>query len=639
MIGRTSDIRILYKTWLVAIGILTTSISYAQEEEVTQLDEVEVVANEISKFGAGASISTLDSTIIGNYEQVSIATLLSSQSTLFIKQYGQGMLASASFRGTGAGHTLVQWNGLQVGYPFLGQSDFSVMPLAFTNQIVLLHGASSARYGTGAIGGSIHLKNNTPVDGLHVGLNQSVGSFATSNTSFELSNSGDKGFILVRGLHTFSKNDFPVRSTSGISIGRQINAGYSIRGGLIEGKYFLNPSTWMHLNIQSTYTDRDLQPAIGSTANDHQYDTNFWTSLAFTHQFRSGEVTARYGYLFDKIDFNGNATVSYQQVGDISLSNDLTNWLITEIGINTRWVDVRSPYYTGSKSNELRSGIYASATAEITRALKSSINLRQTFNTGYTIPFTPSIGVEYSVLHNTKWELGISGQLAKGYKVPTLNDRFWVPGGNPDLEPEESLNAEFGIHLSKHEDQPIWLDLTGYKMWVNNWILWLPQGTFWSPENKRKVEGEGIELELGTKKNIGDLHTKYWVNYAFTKSTNMEALDAYDRSAGKQLPYVPLHNGNVNVLFSIKSWSIYANTVFTGKRYTTTDNENAVPGYVLVNAGISKNFNLNSWDLRAYLNLNNITNTNYQSVNNRAMPGINVQAGAKINFHTINKTK
>lgn len=638
MDSRTSNIYLLHKTWLVAACLFMSGIAHAQEK-ITELDEVEVVASEIGKFGVGANITTMDSTVIGNYEQASLATLLGTQSTLYIKQYGQGMLASASFRGTGAGHTIVRWNGLQVGYPFLGQSDFSVIPLAFTNQVILMHGASSARYGTGAIGGAINLQSTPPARGTNITLNQSLGSFGTSNSFVQFSQSSKKGYVRIGGMYNVSENDFPSRSETGAPLGKQANAGYAISGGVLEGSYFLSPSTSLHLNVQATFTNRNLQPAIGSTANDNQKDGNLWTSLAVTHLTKTGELKAQYGYLSDRIDYNGSVTNSYQHVGTISFSNDLTNWLVTDVGINTRWVEVITPNYDEGKANETRAGLYASVTASITNRLKSSLSLRQTFVTGFEVPFTPSIGLEYALIENKKWNLDLLSQVAKGYKVPTLNDRFWVPGGNPNLLPEESMNAELGIKFTKKTEFPLWIHFTGYKMWVDNWILWLPQGALWSPVNKRKVEGDGIELEMGTEKKVGMLRTKYWLNYAFTKSTNVEALDTYDRSAGKQLPYVPYHNGNINVLIGLNGWSFLANAVFTGKRFTTTDNENKVPGYILLNASVSRSFVLNHLNLRAYLNVNNVTNTNYQSVNNRAMLGIYFQAGVKINFNSKDKTQ
>ena len=43
----------------------------------------------------------------------------------------------------------------------------------------------------------------------------------------------------------------------------------------------------------------------------------------------------------------------------------------------------------------------------------------------------------------------ISGRVnfSRNFRAPTLNERYWQPGGNPDLEPEESYNIEAGITL------------------------------------------------------------------------------------------------------------------------------------------------------------------------------------------------
>lgn len=604
------------------------------QERVTQLQEVEILAEKLSKFGVGASITELDSTLLKNYGRQSLADVLATTSSVYLKQYGAGMLASISFRGTGAGHTNVRWNGLQVGYPFLGQADFSTIPMEFIGDVSLLHGSSSARYGTGAIGGLVNLTNKVPQQGLTASINQSVGSFGTTNTFLQLTKAGGKGYVRLAGLYNRSDNNFKVRYSSGEPLDRQTNANYGVKGGLLEAKYNLTERSSLQLNIQNTYTDRNLQPSIGAVSSDNQKDQNLWSSLEFTQVLAQGELSLNYGYLFDQINFNGSITDSYQHVLQGAISTDLKPWLAIEAGGNSTWVEVQTPNYTSGSANELRGGAFVSVTLSSGNRFETSINLRQSFVSGYAIPFTPSIGVAYKLYDFNHWDVKLRSQLSKGYKVPSLNDRFWVPGGNPELLPEESVNAEVGLDITKGKH--FWANTTAYKMWVDNWILWLPQGAIWSPENKRKVEGNGAEFELGIKQTLGKAKVRYWLTYAYTKSTNVEALDVYDRSAGKQLPYVPLHNGNINAQFQVKGWSCLVNGKFTGRRFTTTDNESYVPGYVLINLRFSKHMQWEYWAAHAYINLNNLTNTNYQSVSNRAMPGINLLAGIKI---SLNKSK
>lgn len=620
--------------FLLALFIVSgMSMSFAQDQ-VTELEEVEISATAIQKFGVGATISTIDTFIIENNKQNSLAQLIATQSSAYIKQYGAGMLASISFRGTGAGHTTFQWNGLQVGYPFLGQTDLSLIQMDFIDEVNLVHGSASARFGTGAIGGTVELKSNDPKEGISILVNQSMGFFGTSNSSIHFSKGGNHGYIKVGGFYKKSENNFPYKSSGGKKLGNQANADYSISGGHLSAKYVLNKNNSFDIQLQGTYANRNLQPSIGSTSNNNQIDNNFWSTIKYANIFSSGFSAIQYGFLYDNINYNGSITYSNQHKIDATYEYDFHPNISIELAANSTFVEVITPFYNSGTANEKRANLFSSMRWMAYNNLIFRLNLRQSFVTGYKIPFTPSIGFDFRAVNSTLWGFNVVGQFSKGYKVPTLNDRFWVPGGNLDLNPEESVNAEIGAVLKNKGNIPFWIKTTAYQLWVENWILWLPNGAIWSPENKRKVKGFGLEFESGIEKHISqEVQLKAWLNYAYTKSTNQEALDEYDRSAGKQLPYVPFHNGNITTQINTGNWDFQLNGVFTGKRFITADNETEVPGYAILNVITGYTFSLHTVKARAYINANNITNTNYQSIINKAMPGINFLAGVRINFN------
>lgn len=628
-------IKKLYRPFVLLITLLlvfSINMSFAQEQ-ITELDEVEITASHIQKYGVGSNISEIDTVFIEQNKQSSLAHLLTTQSSVYIKQYGAGMLSTIAFRGTGAGHTTFQWNGLQVGYPFLGQADLSLMPLDFIDEINLVHGSASARFGTGAIGGTVDMRSNFPVDGFAISAMQSFGSFGAINSTLQISQSGGRGYFKIGGFYKQAKNDFPFKSSTGKPLGNQKNADYSISGIQLNGKINLKGANSLDFQLQTIMADRNLQASIGSTSKNNQIDNNVWSSLQYKHLMNNGFATLQYGFLYDEINYNGSNTTSNQHKAIGLIELNLLNNLSSEFGASSTWVKVNTPFYENSEAHEIRANLYGSILWLPINRLKLSLNLRKAFVTDYTIPFTPSLGIDFDVVRSPLWQLNAISQLAKGYKVPTLNDRFWVPGGNSNLAPEESINAEVGFQLRNTSDTPFWIKTTTYQLWVNNWILWLPNGAIWSPENKRKVKGVGLEFESGIDKQIGDIGLKGWMNYAYTRSTNREALDEYDRSADKQLPYVPFHNGNFTGQLSVGKWQFQLNTSVTGKRFITTDNETEVPGYALLNIRTSYYIKMKQWDTRFYLDANNITNTNYQSIINKAMPGINFLAGAQINFN------
>ena len=91
----------------------------------------------------GTTKTVLDTLILRESITNSLADILSQSTSIFIKSYGRGTMATASFRGSSPSHTQVLWNGININSPMLGQVDFSMIPSFFVDDMTLWHGASS----------------------------------------------------------------------------------------------------------------------------------------------------------------------------------------------------------------------------------------------------------------------------------------------------------------------------------------------------------------------------------------------------------------------------------------------------------------------------------------------------------------
>ena len=67
------------------------------------------------------------------------------QSPVYLKNYGQGQLATLSIRGNGASQTQVFWNGFKINSPTLGQTDLSLLPTFFLNSATLNYSGASSK--------------------------------------------------------------------------------------------------------------------------------------------------------------------------------------------------------------------------------------------------------------------------------------------------------------------------------------------------------------------------------------------------------------------------------------------------------------------------------------------------------------
>src|SRR6476469_9204389 len=100
----------------------------------------------------------MDTLTLARYNTTSVSDLLSNQSTVHIKSYGNGNIATTSLRGGSSYQTALLWNGLNIQNAMLGMPDLSIIPTLFFDNVTVEYGGGSALWGSGAVGGCIHLQ-------------------------------------------------------------------------------------------------------------------------------------------------------------------------------------------------------------------------------------------------------------------------------------------------------------------------------------------------------------------------------------------------------------------------------------------------------------------------------------------------
>ena len=176
-----------FALWFVSI------LSFAAPQDTVVLAEVGVHASALDRFSAGQTLISYDKNTLARYHARSLGDLLQETSPIFVRQYGAGMLASPSFRGTSPGHTALFWNGIPLNSISLGQSDLSILPVQATDRVEVHFGSAAALFGNEAIGGSVHLSTSPPQEkGGSGSLSQTVGSFGLAQTSVTAGYGADK---------------------------------------------------------------------------------------------------------------------------------------------------------------------------------------------------------------------------------------------------------------------------------------------------------------------------------------------------------------------------------------------------------------------------------------------------------------
>jgi len=263
---------------------------------------------------------------------------------------------------------------------------------------------------------------------------------------------------------------------------------------------------------------------------------------------------------------------------------------------------------------------------------KMNINLRQDFVENYLVPFTPSIGLEGKIYKIVSAKINVS----RNFRVPTFNDKYWVPGGNVNLKPESSWNEEvsliFDMYLEKFRNKTGMI-FTLYNSNVDDWILWKPEGLYWSAQNIQKVWSRGFEAEYKSTFSIQPVEIQFIGGYTYARSTNEKKLSENDQTYQKQLMYIPETRYFFTGTLGFMGFMVSYNQSFTGERYVTRDNKEQLPAYSLGNISLLKKIALGNQFLDFSFEINNVWDVNYQAVQYNQMPGRNYKISLTININ------
>ncbi|MDP2041746.1 MAG: TonB-dependent receptor [Algoriphagus sp.] len=609
--------------WVVSV------FGFVPMQDTVSLEQVEVYAAPLDRFAQGQKLVNFDSKVLEAYAARSLGDLLQEQSPVFVRQYGAGMLASPSFRGTSAGHTAIFWNGLPVNSPSLGQSDLSILPVEAIDQAQLHFGSSGALFGNEAIGGSLHLGSKTEFGkGFQGKISQTIGSFGLFNSAISGGFSSKMFSTKSRFYRQFAQNDFSYRDISrpGTPETKAQNAAVEQLGFVQDFAWNVSSKSQFKAAFWWNKADRQIQPVMGSNTTDRQSDENVRAVLDY---FRFGTTSVwnlKTGFVRDNQFFNE----SQNQTRQFFLASD---W---DFAKGKSWqykAGVRSTFIRGDLSTyaatDQRFEFYQSARWQTAENLTVSLNLRQFAYHDNFIPFLPGIGGDWKFWEGEKQELLLKASLGKGFKAPTLNDRFWNPGGNPDLLPEESVNGEIGLNWLKKGAFSWDQSLTYYRMQVENWIIWLPRGSIWSPENIREVQNQGIEYQGNAKWKSGKWNWEMGLSYTFSQALDLTSEPANPR----QLPYTPQHQANGNLSAGIGGVAVNLSSFYVGQRAIGTGNARILDSYQIWNAGLR--FTDLKWGKTRFpisFQVLNLLDRDYQVLYLRAMPGRSYQLNLTIHL-------
>lgn len=250
---------------------------------------------------------------------------------------------------------------------------------------------------------------------------------------------------------------------------------------------------------------------------------------------------------------------------------------------------------------------------------------------------SPKLGATYKLSENAR----VKANWGKGYRAPTLYELYsqmekvgMAPMpvnviGNPDLQPEESTNFDFGFEAEKGKVNG---KVTYYHNKIKNMIDGgdydpdkLAQNIIWSKYiNRGEVEIKGLESEIGYN---FDEHWSVRGVYNY--------LDAKDLETGDRLAYRARHNGLIQLTYSDAkenplTVNLY-NRYYFNYHQSNTDGYQQDYSYSTTGLTVSKQFNKN---YRVYAGVDNIFNKSflYDTYHTYSIDGHTWRVGAEMTF-------
>ncbi|MGY5849702.1 TonB-dependent receptor plug domain-containing protein [Salegentibacter sp. F14] len=596
----------LTRYYLLFLGLLIKASVFSQAEPVTRLDEVVLSDISLTRDSEERRLISLNDSILRENEP-SLTSVLQFNSPIFFRENGRGMVSSASFRGTSAQQTAVIWNGININSQFTGQTDFNTIPTGIISNISIRPGGGSVLYGSGAIGGSIHLNTPFNFDGkFHNILKLDYGSFETFSGTYKTAISSDKTSFQLHLTRNTSANDFEYPTENQFNE----NGDYRNTGLGISAAHRLNKDHLLKFHGNYYRGERGFSGTLSAPSKAKFEDVNSRNLLEWNGFYGELSTSLKLAYLEESFQYYENRHNEENDFGKAKtgiIKTDITYQFTHDLEV-TGIVEYQHITGEGTQTGSRRRDMGSLAVLLKHQLGKFSYQLsaRKEATDIYQSPLLFAANGLYSFSENYELRLGIS----KNFRIPTFNDLYWHAGGNSDLKPETSRQLELGQKFSLNKLE---FDLAGYLIDSRNLLRWIPTNDgIWRPENTGEVRNYGLEAGLEWKKTLGRHNLDFKASYAWTQSR--------DQSTQKQLIYVPDHKVTASVGYRYKRYGLFYQFLYNDSIFTSSDNNYALSDYKVSNLGLSREFG-NKDFLKLGFQVRNLFDEQYMSMPGRPMPG------------------
>ncbi len=621
---------------LVGISLCFCQKQSADSLKIYPIPEVVVTATRsaICIHDSPVNVDVLDINDVKAVNGSTVADLLKNSAGMFVNDLGGGAsLKTASVRGTSSQHLLILVDGVRqnsmqngIGYlnpEFLTNIDF----------IEIVHGGNSALYGSDAVGGVVNIITRQQRSRAGAEFETSVGSYGLFSALLNVD--GIIGPIGLRAGYALerSRDNYLFREerpSSPVSEIERGNADYTKRKWTVSLKTIPHQKSYLQIRSQFYKTEfgvpgsRSYPTPLARQSDDDagifaNYESNSLENITLTVRSGFRYMLENYrdpqGYFpidsyYKNIQVNLNPQVIFKMTDNIRtiVGGEFSEGVLRSNDFDSRITRVQKALYISGETEFTFDRDYLDRFF-----LFQTVRFDNTSDVDYAI--TPKIGLNIRLLK--EGEVRARASAGQNFRVPTFNDLYFRNFSNPDLRSERSSCFDAGLSAEaalwgKHNGS-----LTYYYQDITDRIIF--DLTTFNPQNIGKAVSEGVEVRYEC--DLFNHLLNIDVNYSFTDARKMNRYGATDSTFGKQLAYVPKDLFNVRISMEINPFTVTIFHNFVGKRYTTTDNSQSLPSYVISSANVMAERSLFGVQLMLKAEINNIFNKSYETFEGYPMPG------------------
>ena len=579
---------------------------YQQERKVVTASRYEQ-----SELDVIPSISVISREDILNLQANNVLDLLSLQQGIDVARTGgNGSQTSVFMRGTNSNHTLVLIDGMRVGSSYTGGFTWENLPVSQIESIEIVRGSRVSYYGSDAIGGVINIITRKQ-DKLY--LRYTAGSFGTNNVDAGFGQSTDKAqYSIVLSSH----------HTEGFSATNELNF------------FSFNPDDDAYennsLGLNASYDFAASQISLNYLESRSNVDFDSFYNLGHSNGSERIARLAWKGEIFDSWDSeialgnNKNTLATKAFSNDFNSNRYSFDWLINKefnaqhvgFGLTYRTEDSEYNHSLINQLNYDNTLNNAAAFANWTGTYnKNILSLSGRFDHNNVYGNNSTGNIDWAYQKNDKLRFNLSAGTA--FHAPNLNElyspqfqliafspeldafvNFFSFEGNPEVEPEESINYEMGLKSQLTDNQNLSFNLFYYK--IDNLIDFL--GPTFKPTNINES-------------NIKGLEAAYDLQYEdFKININATVQDANNEETDTPLLRRPDNKVNISVDKFFNKFSIGSSVRYASK---SPDFGVDLDSYTVIDLRAAYKFN-NHWKLSA--KIENAADEEYQIVNGYNTP-------------------